>query len=115
VKLFHSSEATKQYPALTKPFFLIHENVQKQAPGIVSPDQPTEVPMTKHRTITGFVVVALLAVTTAANVRSHARLTDLPNASAGMASFKELTTDVNKLPTEDFDDQSLVYSAGTKR
>jgi hypothetical protein len=71
--------------------------------------------MTKHRTITGFVVVALLAVTTAANVRSHSRSTDLPIASAGTVSFKELTADVNKLPTEDFDDQSLVYSTGTKR
>ncbi len=71
--------------------------------------------MTKHRTITGFVIVALLAVTTAANVRSHGRSTDLPIGSAGMVSFKELTTDVNKLPTEDFEDQSLVYSTVTKR
>jgi hypothetical protein len=71
--------------------------------------------MTKHRTITGFVVVALLAVTTAANVRSHARSTDLPIVSTGMMSFKELTADVNKLPTEYFEDQSLVYSTVTKR
>jgi hypothetical protein len=71
--------------------------------------------MTKHRTITGFVIVALLAVTTAANVRSHARSTDLPMASASMESYKELTADVNKLLTENFDDQSLVYSVGTKR
>jgi hypothetical protein len=69
--------------------------------------------MTKHRTITGFVVVALLAVTTAANVRSHSRSTNLAIASAGTS--KEPTAGVNKLPTEDFDDQSLVYSTGTKR
>jgi hypothetical protein len=115
VKLFHSSEATKQYRRADEAIFLFHENTQKQTAGIVSPDQPTEVPMTKHRTITGFVVVALLAVTTAANVRSHSRSTELPIASAGMVSFKERTADVNRLPTEDFDDQSLVYSTGTKR
>lgn len=71
--------------------------------------------MTKHRTITGFVAVALLAVAVAANMRSHSSSTGLPVASAGMGSFKELMADVNKLPTEQFDDQSLVFSTGTKR
>jgi hypothetical protein len=33
-----------------------------------------------------------------------------PIAATAMTSFKDLTADVNKLPTEDFDDQSLVYS-----
>ncbi len=71
--------------------------------------------MTKHRTITGFVAVALLAgAATAATMRSHSPSTDLPIASAGMMSLKELMADVNNLPTENFDDQSLVYSNGTK-
>jgi hypothetical protein len=73
--------------------------------------------MTKHRTFIGFVAVALLAVvSTTANVRSHSPSTDLAIASAGMMSLKELTADVaNKLPNEDFDDQSLVFSRGAMR
>lgn len=68
--------------------------------------------MTKYRTITGFVAVALIAVgATAAHMRSHSSSTTHPIALTGMTSLKELTADVNKLPTEDFDDQSLVYSA----
>jgi len=72
-----------------------------------------EVPMTKHRTITGFVAVALLAA--AANLRAHSASADRPIAPAGMMSFEGLTADVNKLPIEDFEDQSLVYSTATKR
>ncbi len=69
-----------------------------------------EVSMTKHRTITGFVTVALLAAAaTAATMRSPS--TD--RAFAGAASLKDATADVNKLPIEDFDDQSFVFS--TKR
>jgi hypothetical protein len=70
--------------------------------------------MTKHRNITGFVAVALLAIA-AANMRSISSSAGLSVASAGMGSFNELTTDVNKLPTEQFDDQSLVFSTATKR
>jgi hypothetical protein len=51
--------------------------------------------MTKHRRITGFVAVALLAVAaTAATMRSHPPLTD---------GIVVSTVDVNKLPTADFD------------
>lgn len=75
----------------------------------------TEVPMKKHPTITGFVAAALLAAAAASIMRSYSPSTDLPIASHGMVSFKELTAAVNKLPTEDFDDQSLVYSRGPKR
>jgi hypothetical protein len=71
--------------------------------------------MTKHRTITGLVAVALLAVAVAANMRSQSSSAGFPVASAGMGSFKELMADVNKLPNEQFDDQSLVFSTGTKR
>jgi hypothetical protein len=67
--------------------------------------------MTKHRTITGFVAVALLAaVATAATMGSYSPSTDRSNGPAGVMSFKEITADVNKLPADDFDDQSLVYS-----
>jgi hypothetical protein len=52
--------------------------------------------------------LALLAVATTM-LRSHSPSAGRP---AGMMSLQELhtTTDVNKLPIEDVDDQSLVYS-----
>ena len=59
-----------------------------------------EVLMTKHRTITGFVAVALLTVAaTGAAMRSHLPWTD------GTTLLKGLTVDANKLPTADFDDR----------
>src|SRR6266404_5221128 len=68
-------------------------------------------PMTKHRTITGFVAVALLAVAaTAATLRPLPSKTH-PSASAGLMSFSELKIDVNRLATDNYDDQSFVYSA----
>ena len=74
-----------------------------------------EVPMTKHRRITGFVTVALLAVVaTTANVRSHSHSTGLAVASSAI-SIAELTVGTKNLPIEDFDDQSLVFPRGTNR
>jgi hypothetical protein len=71
--------------------------------------------MTRHRTITGFVAVALLALAAStANVRSHSHATNLAIAAAGMVPHKELTADANKLPIGEFDDQSMVFSSGTK-
>jgi hypothetical protein len=72
--------------------------------------------ITKHRTIAGFLAVALLAAATtvAATMRSHS-----PSAagSAGMMSLQELHTAaaINKLPIENFEDMSLVYSTATMR
>lgn len=70
----------------------------------------------KHRMITAFAAVALLGAATTM-LRSHSSLTDRPVASAGMMSLQELhtTASVNKLPIEEFEDQSLVYSTLTKR
>ena len=66
--------------------------------------------MTKHRTITGFVAVALLAAAaTAATMRSP--LTDRAIAPADVASLKVLTVDENKLRTQEFENQPL----GTKK
>jgi hypothetical protein len=72
--------------------------------------------MTKHQTISGLVVVAVLAAATtaAATMRSHLASTDRPVAPAGMVLFNTFAADVNKLPTEDFEDQSLVFSTSTK-
>ena len=66
--------------------------------------------MTKHRTITGFVAVALLAVAaTAANVRTHAPSTA---ASADTTTSKGLPVDVNA-PTASFDERWSAMSAST--
>jgi hypothetical protein len=67
--------------------------------------------MTKHRTITGFVAVALLAVAATAATQRPLPSKNHPNVSVGIMSFSELTPDVNKLATDDYDDQSFVYSA----
>ena len=62
----------------------------------------------KRLIISATAAIALLAAATSM-LQSHS-----PSAArhAGMASLQELhaTTDVNKLPIEDVDDQSLVYS-----
>jgi hypothetical protein len=59
-----------------------------------------EVLMTRHRTITGFVAVALLAVAaTAVTMRSHSAWTDSTTLS------KVLKVDASKDPTADFDDR----------
>jgi hypothetical protein len=61
--------------------------------------------MTKHRTITGFVTVALLAVAaTAANVRTHAPST------AGTTTSKGIPVDANA-PTASFDERWSAMSA----
>ena len=65
--------------------------------------------MTKHRTITGFVAVALLAVAaTAATMRSHSPWNDGIVVSAGT---KALTVDANKFPTASFDERWSAMSA----
>jgi hypothetical protein len=62
---------------------------------------------------TGLVAVALLAVAAATtSMRSHSHSTEPAIGSPGI-SFEELTVDINKLPTQEFDDQSLVFSRGT--
>ena len=68
--------------------------------------------MTKHRTITGFVAVALLAVAaTAATMRSHSPSTDGTVVSAGTTLLN--TVDANNLPTANFDDRWSAISAST--
>jgi hypothetical protein len=70
--------------------------------------------MTRHRTITGFVAVALLAVAaTAANMRSHSPSTDGIAVSASTTMLKGVTVDANKLPAASFDDRWSAISAST--
>lgn len=72
--------------------------------------EPLEVLMTKHRTITGFVAVALLAVVaTAATVRSPSIFV----ASTGTGTLKGLAVDANKLPAASFDDRWSAMSTTT--
>jgi hypothetical protein len=66
--------------------------------------------------ISAFAAVSLLAAATTV-LPSHSPSIDRPVGPAGMVSLQELQTvaGVNKLPNEDFEDQSLVYSTATKR
>jgi hypothetical protein len=66
----------------------------------------------KRLMISAVAAIALLAAATSM-LRSHAPSVGRP---AGMMSLQELhkATDVNKLPIEDVDDQSLVYSKTRK-
>jgi hypothetical protein len=68
-----------------------------------------EFPMTRLMIFT-FAAFALFAAATTI-LRSHTYATNHPIASAGMAPLKELhnAAGVNKLPTQDFEDMSLVY------
>ena len=76
--------------------------------------EPTEFSM-KRLLIFGFVAVALLAVAT--TLRSHSIMsTDRSAVTTGVASSKKspAVAGVNKLPTEEFEDMSLVFSAPAK-
>jgi hypothetical protein len=68
----------------------------------------------KRLMIPAFVAVVLFATATAM-LRSPS--TKLSAGTAAMPSLQELHTaaGVNKLPTEDFEDMSLIYSIVTKR
>ena len=67
--------------------------------------------MTKHRTIASFVAVALLAVAATTVTLRPLPSKNHPSAPSAFISVSELRADVNKLATDDYDDQSLVYSA----
>jgi hypothetical protein len=66
--------------------------------------------------ISGFVVIAVLAAATTM-LRSHSLLGYRAAETTGTASSKQRTTAtaVNKLPHEEFEDMSLVFSAPPKR
>jgi hypothetical protein len=70
----------------------------------------------KRLMISAFAVVALLAAATTV-LRSHSPATNFSAATAGMMSVQELhaAAGLRKLPIEDFEDQSLVYSTAPKR
>jgi hypothetical protein len=61
------------------------------------------------------VVVALLIAATAV-LRSHPSATNFSVATAGMMSLQEIgaAAGLNKLPIEEFEDQSLVFSTAPK-
>jgi hypothetical protein len=66
--------------------------------------------------ISGFAAVVLLAAATTI-LWSHTPSTARTIGPAGMMSLQELHTaaTVNKLPVEDFEDQSMVFSTSAKR
>ena len=67
----------------------------------------------KRLLISGFVAVALLAATTI--LRSHSPSDDRSAAiTTGMASAKKSPGGITKLPVEEFEDMSLVFSTPPK-
>jgi hypothetical protein len=68
--------------------------------------------MTKHRTITGFVAVGLLAVAASvATMKSHSPSTE--GISAGTTMSKGLNVDANGPPTASFDERWSAMSSST--
>ena len=69
----------------------------------------------KRLMISAFVAVALFATATTM-LRSHTPAAGRAIGSADAMSLRELhaAPNVNKLPIEDFDDQSLVFSKTTR-
>ncbi len=61
--------------------------------------------MTKHRTITGFVAVALLAVAAAATIKSHTSWTSGIVVASDPASPQDVAVDANGPPAADFNDR----------
>jgi hypothetical protein len=70
----------------------------------------------KRLLISGFMVVALLAAATTV-LRSHSTATDRPFAASDNTSLQKSQTAAraNKLPVEEFEDMSLVFSTRPKR
>jgi hypothetical protein len=68
----------------------------------------------KRLLISGFVAVALLAVAT--TMRSHSILSERATVTTGAALSKKspAAAGVTRLPIEDFEDLSLVYSSPAK-
>jgi hypothetical protein len=68
----------------------------------------------KRLLISGFVVIALLAVAT--TFRSHSPWDGLSAFTTGSASAKKsmVVAGLSKLPVEEFEDMSLVFSTPTK-
>jgi len=65
----------------------------------------------KRLMISTFATIALLAAATTM-LQSHSTATSRPSVTAGMVSLQELhaAAGADKLPIEEFEDQSLVYS-----
>jgi hypothetical protein len=63
----------------------------------------------KRLMIYAFAAIALLAAATTM-LRSHTPAISDAAGSADLMSSQAAAPDVNKLPTEEFEDQSLVYS-----
>jgi hypothetical protein len=66
--------------------------------------------------IAGFAAIAVLAAATTM-LRSHSLTGSHAAATTGMASSQQSQTSTvaNKLPIEEFEDMSLVYSSSPKR
>ena len=70
----------------------------------------------KRLIISGLAAVALLAAATTM-LRSHSPSTDRAAGAVDVTSLQQsrIAAGVNKLPVENFEDMSLVYSTAAKR
>jgi hypothetical protein len=70
----------------------------------------------KRLLISGSLVIALLAAASTM-LRSHSPATDRPFSASDMTSLhkSQTATSANKLPVEEFEDMSLIFSTGPKR
>jgi len=66
----------------------------------------------KRLLISGFAAIAVVAAATSM-LRSHSASADHPVVAADMMS-RQAASGVNKLPIEEFEDMSLVYSTAPK-
>jgi hypothetical protein len=66
----------------------------------------------KRLLISGFAAIAVVAAATSM-LRSHSASADHPVIAADMTS-RQAASGVNKLPIEEFEDMSLVYSTAPK-
>jgi hypothetical protein len=69
----------------------------------------------KRLMISTFATIALLVAATTM-LQSYSAATNHPSVTAGKMSLQDLqkVVDVNMLPIEEFEDQSLVYSTTTR-
>jgi len=111
VKLLRSYQATKPFSGTDEAISSSQEDIPKQAlDTVAASNKVRRSAMKKHHVIAGFVAVVLVAAAATATAGTMRPASSIQIAPTGSLVLNELTVDVNKLPTEDFEDMSLVYS-----
>ena len=115
MKLFHSYQATKPFSGTDEAISSNQEAIPKQTLDTIVLDQTRrsgggchEEASSDYRIYVAVILLAAAATATATTMRSPAPSTQI--APTGSLVLNELAVDVNKLPIEDFEDMSLVFS-----